>query len=39
VGYYYFGWNPTLDVGPGANSVFADLGSAWLAGIRFVISF
>ncbi|MBU1741810.1 MAG: hypothetical protein KKC37_09705 [Proteobacteria bacterium] len=39
IGYYYFGWNPTLDVGPGPGSMTADLGSAWLAGLRFVITF
>jgi hypothetical protein len=39
VGYYFFGWDPTLDVGPGAGSMNADLGSAWLAGVQFVFSF
>ncbi len=39
IGYYYFGWNPTLDVGPGPGSMTADLGSAWLAGVQFIISF
>jgi hypothetical protein len=39
VGYYYFGWDPTLDVGPGPSSMTADLGSAWLAGVRFIIDF
>jgi hypothetical protein len=39
IGYYFFGWNPTVDVGPGPQSVNADLGSAWLMGIRISISF
>ncbi len=39
IGYYYFGWDPTLDVGPGPGSLTADLGSAWLAGVRMSISF
>jgi hypothetical protein len=36
--YWFYGWNPTLDVGAG-NAMFADLGSAWLAGISFQIRF
>ncbi len=39
IGYYYFGWDPTLDVGPGPGSMTADLGNAWLAGVQFVFSF
>jgi hypothetical protein len=45
VGYYFFGWNPTQDVGytDPANgapaSTTADLGSAWIMGVRFQISF
>jgi len=49
ISYWYYGWDPTQDVGGGAmpgripvparGSMFADLGSAWLAGISFQFRF
>ena len=49
VGYYFFGWDPTQDVGGPSNwgtpggatttSTTADRGSAWLLGIRFLVRF
>ncbi|MBU0515222.1 MAG: hypothetical protein KJ621_10670, partial [Proteobacteria bacterium] len=49
VSYWYYGWDPTQDVGGGAmpgriplparGSMFADFGSAWLAGISFQFRF
>ncbi len=49
IGYYFYGWDPTQDVGGASNwgtpggatstSTIANLGSAWLIGIRFVIRF
>ncbi|MBU0515337.1 MAG: hypothetical protein KJ621_11250, partial [Proteobacteria bacterium] len=44
VGYYFYGWDSTRDVGGSNNagqptSTTADLGSAWLMGVRFTISF
>ncbi len=38
ISYWYYGWDPTWDVG-GGNALFADLGSAWLAGISFQFRF
>ena len=45
IGYYFYGYNPTEDVG-GANpgslartSTQADLGSLWIIGIRFAFTF
>jgi hypothetical protein len=38
ISYWYYGWNPFLDVGAG-NAVFADMGNVWLAGISFQIRF
>ncbi len=39
ISYWYYGWFPFADVGGGRNSMFADLGSVWLAGISFQIRF
>ena len=41
VGYYFYGWNPTEDVGPVSQggTVTADLGLAWIVGVRFYIHF
>jgi hypothetical protein len=49
IGYYFYGWDPTQDVGGASNwgtpggatstSTTADLGSAWLIGIRFIVWF
>ncbi len=40
IGYYFFGWDPTQDVGgPNNPSTTADLGSAWLMGVRISFSF
>jgi hypothetical protein len=38
ISYWFYGWNPLFDVGAG-NAMFADMGSAWLAGISFQIRF
>ncbi len=38
ISYWYYGWNPHRDVGDG-NAMFADFGSAWLAGISFQFRF
>jgi len=44
VAYYFYGWDPTQDVGGSRNpanptSTTADLGAAWIAGVRFVVRF
>lgn len=40
IGYYFYGWDPTQDVGgPNNPGTTADLGSAWLMGIRFTVAF
>jgi hypothetical protein len=39
ISYWNYGWNPFNDVGPGAASMTADMGSVWLAGISFQIRF
>jgi len=38
ISYWYYGWNPLLDVGAGG-AVTADMGNVWLAGISFQIRF
>jgi hypothetical protein len=38
ISYWNYGWNPHRDVGDG-NAMFADFGSAWLAGISFQVRF
>jgi len=39
ISYWNYGWNPFNDVGGGAATMTADMGSVWLAGISFQIRF
>ena len=39
IGYFYYGWNPFADVGPGQASMYSDLGSVVMAGVVFKFFF
>ncbi|MBU0516946.1 MAG: hypothetical protein KJ621_19500 [Proteobacteria bacterium] len=39
VSHFNYGWCPLVDVGPGPGSMYADLGSVWMAGAVFKFNF